>query len=74
MSKLFRDWYDKKCEEGVVDNYEEHKLHTTPDPQCSSCYKPSCEYCHGEGSITRTEWTDTDTSYPVTRRCICQED
>ena len=60
--------------EEVQDNYLEHSLHTTPDPQCSSCYVVSCKYCHGEGFIEGTEWADDDKSYDVTRRCICSED
>lgn len=67
---------DKDIEQSnkIIDNYKEHKMHTTPDPQCSSCYIASCKYCHGEKFIEGTEWADGDKSYDITRRCICQED
>jgi len=50
------------------------------DDICSDCkehseqVKYSCEQCKDTGFITKTEWTDSDTSYDVEVRCNCQED
>ncbi len=36
--------------------------------------KYNCDACKDTGFIEVIEWTGTDTSYPVTKRCNCNED
>lgn len=33
-----------------------------------------CLECEGTGVITKTEWTDTDTSYEVEIKCSCVDE
>lgn len=33
-----------------------------------------CEYCQGEGYVTKTEWSGTDDSYDVQVKCGCNEE
>ena len=54
------------------DLFWEHEQHKEWQSNCSECYK-LCKYCMGTGTVERTEWTDTDTSYPVYQTCVCQE-
>lgn len=47
---------------------------------CSDCKEHSgpaeydCELCEDTGVITKTEWTGTDDSYEVEKKCVCQMD
>lgn len=47
---------------------------------CQDCFEPSspfipkCEICRDTGFVSKTEWTGTDESYEVEKRCVCQED
>lgn len=36
--------------------------------------KPNCEKCNDTGFIEDTEWSGEDDSYPVTKRCSCNQD
>lgn len=57
----------------IIDNYEEHELHTGLDDKCSECYKNYCKICNNTGYISKTEWTGTDTSYDVIiGKCDCK--
>lgn len=38
-------------------------------PQHPKRYR--CQECKDTGIVTKTEWTDTDTSYDIDRPCIC---
>jgi hypothetical protein len=40
----------------------------------SSPFVPICNICNDTGVVSKTEWTGTDTSYEVEKRCECQED
>lgn len=51
----------------------EHEQHSEWYANCSECAKV-CNYCMGTGVVERTEWTDTDTSYPVYQICVCREE
>lgn len=38
---------------------------------CQDCDLFNCDQCEDSGFITKTEWSDTDTSYEVMKRCEC---
>ena len=42
-------------------------------PMCK-CKEFNCDICEDKGYYEKTEWTGTDTSYEVEKKCICQED
>lgn len=51
----------------------EHPMHTELQDNCSKCFTDGlCEFCKGVGTITRTEWTGTDTCSDITEKCVCQ--
>lgn len=65
--------------ETIIDNYQEHTLHTKHDEQCSECYKEdvfvkyNCYVCEDKGYILKTNWANTDDSYDVEIKCSCRE-
>ena len=35
---------------------------------------PNCEICNDTGFYEATEWSGTDDSYDITKKCICQDE
>jgi len=36
--------------------------------------KFNCDRCEDKGYFEKTEWSGTDDSYDITRKCDCQDD